>query len=99
MIYSENRDAFRASLVKTSAAYFKVSEDTPPTAGDMTSAHAHRGNVMAGTYAYTLAAAIKLVEEAHGPDAADEIASRIEDILVNGDDADTNADVSAGVAP
>lgn len=85
---------FRRQLVKTAAMYHEAAETFPVVDGNTRAeAHAHRGSLMAGVYAYGIAAAIKLVEEAHGADAASDLAVALNDILTNGDDGETNADV------
>lgn len=49
--------------------------------------------LMASTYAYTLAAVLGAVHKKFGTEAAREIAWVADDILMNGDDSDRNADV------
>jgi hypothetical protein len=51
---------------------------------------------MAANYAYTLAAALKLVQDHHGTDAAEQLAREVDEILTDGDFDDINADVTPG---
>lgn len=57
---------------------------------------ANPGDAMASSYAYVLAAVLKMVEEAHGLEAADELAQQANELLENGDFDDWNADVTPG---
>jgi hypothetical protein len=54
---------------------------------------AYLGCLMAGTYAYTLAAVLRVAGEEFGQETAARLASVADDILTNGDDHDRNADV------
>jgi hypothetical protein len=95
VIYAENLTEFRRELVRASHVYLAAAEQFLPQIGSgEVAVHAHRANVMAASYAYALAAALQLVAQIHGPDAADEIGSAVEDMLTNGDDTDLNSDVA-----
>lgn len=54
------------------------------------------GACMAANYSYTLAAALKLVQDHHGIEAAAHLAREVEEILTDGDFDDINADVTPG---
>jgi hypothetical protein len=55
---------------------------------------AHRGSLMAGTYAYALAAVLGQLAKDFGPQAGEEYAEMVDFMLINGDDDDMNADVA-----
>lgn len=54
---------------------------------------------MATAYAYTLAAVLGIAEKEYGAETAHRLASEAEEILINGDFDDHNADVRAPAAP
>jgi len=93
VIYSENRQEFRRELVRVANQYGQTSLGYRAGDDNEAASDAHQGNLMAGCYAYTLAAAVAIDAKAHGDKAADELACEVESILINGDDAEWNADV------
>lgn len=56
-------------------------------------------SLMAGGYAYALAAVLRVAEDRLGPQSARMLANFADDILTNGDDNDLNADVKPGTPP
>lgn len=106
--YHETVDDFRRELASESAMFHKrmkphleVTHELYETkragrpAREPTAAEndAYTGCLMAGNYAYTLAAVLQLAGEAFGQEVAERLACVADDILINGDDHDRNADV------
>jgi hypothetical protein len=58
---------------------------------------AYTASLMAGHYAYTLAAILSIAEREFGEQVADRLANAADNILMNGDDHDCNADVMPAV--
>jgi hypothetical protein len=54
---------------------------------------AYTASLMAGHYAYTLAAILGIAEREFGEQVADRLANAADNILTNGDDRECNADV------
>jgi hypothetical protein len=110
--YHHSVAEFRQELVKSAEFYHEImkphdeeitairrrtggsSEDIPTAVWD-----AHAGLLMAGSYAYTLAAVLGVAEREFGPQTARGLASVAGDILANGDFDDLNADVAAATDP
>jgi hypothetical protein len=89
----------RRELVAQSADHLSVSDDYKG-GRTVTDLAAHRGSLMAGTYAYVLAAVLGRVAKEFGPQAGVEYAEMVDFMLINGDDDDLNADVAeAAVKP
>lgn len=86
---------FRRSLTRTARRYTETAHElySPAPGNSQAEADAHRGLTMGGLYAYALAAAVKLVQDAHGDDAALTLATELEDLMTNGDDGELNEDL------
>lgn len=93
-IYHETVAEFRAELVETAHGFRERIDLYRKPAGQMTTAEkdARVGNLMAGNYAYTLAAVLGAAAE-FGREVQEKLATIADDILMNGDDHDRNADV------
>lgn len=63
--------------------------------GELAMGAAMHGHVMAASLAYTLAAALALIEKQYGEDVANDLASQLDTMLTNGDFDDVNADLAA----
>ena len=90
-------DSLRRSTLQAAKQYYTLAQRYSPSAESRTEINAYVGLVMASSYAYMLAAALLVMREDMDLDAAADAAMNLEDILVNGDDGDTNADVMPGV--
>ena len=100
-IYSGSVIDFRAQLVRSAHMWEdmrKRHDDTEKGSGGM---DAWLASVSAGNYAYTLAAVLGVAEREFGHDIAARLACVADDVLINGDDHDRNADVNpdADAAP
>lgn len=60
---------------------------------------AYIGCLMAGSYAYTLAAVLRVAEQEFGREVVVRLACVADDIITNGDDHDRNADVADVITP
>jgi hypothetical protein len=63
------------------------------TGGHGAASDAYTASLMAGHYAYALAAVLGIAEREFGEQVADRLANAADNILMNGDDHDCNADV------
>jgi hypothetical protein len=101
--YHASLTDFRRQLVtaaehwgKQKEEYFRQVHAQPAAETPRVTLDAYAGTMMAGSYAYTLAAVLGLAEREFGPQIARRLASAADDILENGDDEDMNADVRPG---
>lgn len=110
-IYHESASAFRKELAESAADFRQwmkphqsrvfafqnaVREGTPHDDLSMADRDAYTGCLMASNYAYALAAILGEAAK-FGPEAQRHLAAVADDILMNGDDHDRNADVRAAV--
>lgn len=106
--YHETLGEFRGELVSTALDFERMkdhhgkavhaahaakragqeADDAPPAVRD-----AYMAALMAGNYGYTLAAILGVAEREFGTETAERLAAVANDILMNGDDHDRNADV------
>lgn len=102
--YHETVDDLRRELASEAETFRKRAElhcvvfqrgEPEPTAPER---DAYIGSLMAGNYAYTLAAVLKVAGEDFGPEVCERLACVADDILTNGDDHDRNADVMPAAA-
>lgn len=98
--YHSSLTEFRRQLMaaaeswgKQKEGYFEQVHAQPPAETSRVTLDAYAGTMMAGSYAYTLAAVLGLAEREFGPQIARRLASAADDILENGDFDDMNADV------
>jgi hypothetical protein len=94
---------FRQQLVRAAEAWNKKKEEyfrqvqQPAAETPRAALDAYAGTMMAGSYAYTLAAILGQAEREFGPQIARRLASAADEILTDGDFDDMNADVRQGV--
>lgn len=92
---------FRQQLVRAAEAWNKQKEEyfrqvhQPAAETPRAVLDAYAGTMMAGSYAYTLAAILGQAEREFGPQIARRLASAADEILTDGDFDDMNADVRA----
>lgn len=97
--YHDSLDEFRRGLMSAAVHHHNVADeygqafDKPREERSRAEMDAHAGSLMAGSYAYTLAAILGQAAREFGPQIARRLASAADDILANGDDEDMNADV------
>ena len=99
-IYHETVTDFRAELVVTAHGFReRMALYRGRPAADLTDMErdAYTGTLMAGNYAYTLAAVLGEAGK-FGPEVQQRLATIADDILMNGDDHDRNADVMPAAA-
>lgn len=92
LVADDKLTEFRRQLVKTSQMWHDRFQKSLGEDDDFSKANP--GELMAGSYAYTLAAVLKVAEIELGPEAARQLGRIAEEILENGDFDDWNADVS-----
>jgi hypothetical protein len=101
-IYHHSAAEFRRGLMSAAVHWNDVADqygavwDRPRGERPAAELDAHAGSLMAGAYAYTLAAILRVAEEELGPQSARRLATIADDMLTNGDDDDLNADVKPG---
>jgi|SRR5690606_26323887 len=94
--YHKSIDDLRRDLMKGSAHWNKVADEYAPNGdGERTTAviSAYTASLMAGSYAYTLAAILGYARK-YGEHVAHELAFEADEILTNGDFEDMNKDVA-----
>lgn len=95
LLYHGSVDDFRRSLMKAHASWERESKTyqcEPGGEPERIRAVAHSAALMAGSYAYTIAALVKYAQR-FGSHVAHDLAFVADDILMNGDDDNLNADV------
>lgn len=101
-MYHASLGEFRRELMAAAAHHQGVADEYIPALGRpreqrvRSEVDANVGSLMAGSYAYTLAAVLAVAERKLGPQSARMLANVADDILANGDDSDLNADVKPG---
>lgn len=99
----ETTAEFRRGLVAAATHHHKVADeyravwDMPRGERPRDAIDAHAGSLMAGSYAYTLAAILGYAERELGAETARRLADLADCILTNGDDDNLNADVKPGI--
>jgi hypothetical protein len=88
---------FRRLLVEAAADWHRTVDRHRTAAyaehGTAADKDAYAGSLMAASYSYTLAAVLGHAGEAFGPDVAHELGCVADELLMNGDFGDFNADV------
>jgi hypothetical protein len=94
-IYHETVTEFRAELAQSASGFrdrTALYRGRPAAGLTGVERDAYTGCLMAGNYAYTLAAVLGEAGK-FGPEVQQRLATVADDILMNGDDRDRNADV------
>jgi hypothetical protein len=95
-------EEFRRGLMSAAVYHHKVAGeyeavwDKPRGERLKSECDAHAGSLMAGSYAYVLAAVLRVAAEEFGPQTARRLADVADCILADGDGEDLNADVKPG---